>query len=337
MRLNPENFICTSCSNSYSFADGTDAVVSADGALDCRTCGRRYPINKGIPRFVPAETYADSFGYQWNIHRRTQLDSYSGFPVSSDRLFSDSGWSSDLKGDRILEAGSGAGRFTEVLLKTGAEVFSFDYSTAVEANQLNNGHMTNLNLFQGDIFDIPLPKESFDKVMCIGVLQHTPAPELAFKTLVQYVKPGGEIFIDIYRADLFAWMQWKYILRPLTKRMDKAALYRLLRELVPPLIPVTKLLGAVAGRAGRRLSPIVEYSSLGLPDGLNRDWAILDTFDMYSPAHDHPKSVDQIRRWFEECGFEGIEVRKGSNGVVGTGNKPLLCSAGGESPGCAAL
>lgn len=327
MTLSAKNFICTSCGNPYSFADETDQVNPADGAMVCRTCGIRYPIKAGIPRFVPAETYADSFGYQWNIHRKTQLDSYSGLPVSSNRLFNDSGWSKDLRGERVLEAGSGAGRFSEVLLKTGAELFSFDYSTAVEANHLNNAHMPNLNLFQGNIFDIPLPRESFDKVMCIGVLQHTPDPELAFKTLVQYVKPGGEIFVDVYRADFFAWMQWKYILRPLSKRMDKKQLYKFIEAVVPPLIPITKLLGAIAGRAGRRLSPISEYSSLGLPDDLNRNWAILDTFDSYSPAHDHPKSVAEIRGWFEACGLQSINVCKGSNGVVGTGKKP---TAGGN-------
>lgn len=330
MTLNAENFVCTSCDTPYSFAEEPGAGCPAGGEVLCRTCGTRYPIKGGIPRFVPAETYADSFGYQWNIHRKTQLDSYSGFPISSDRLFNDSGWPTDLKGQRILEAGSGAGRFTEVLLKTGAELFSFDYSTAVEANHLNNGHMPNVNLFQGNIFDIPLPRESFDKVMCIGVLQHTPDPELAFKSLVQYVKPGGEIFVDVYRADLFAWMQWKYILRPLTKRMDKGTLYKLLEAVVPPLIPVTKVLGAIAGRAGRRLSPISEYSGLGLPENLNRDWAILDTFDSYSPAHDHPKSVAQIRGWFEACGLESITVRRGSNGVVGTGRKPLACAVAGK-------
>ena len=82
-----------------------------------------------------------------------------------------------------MEAGSGAGRFTEVLLQTGAEVFSFDYSNAVEANLSNNGEKLNLHLFQGDILNIPFPEEYFDKVICLGVLQHTPDPEKAFISL----------------------------------------------------------------------------------------------------------------------------------------------------------
>jgi SAM-dependent methyltransferase len=287
-------------------------------------CGRyRYPILEGIPRFVPADNYACSFGFQWNIHRKTQLDSFTGVPVSKDRLFAVSGWPEDLRGERILEAGSGAGRFTEVLLQTGAEVFSFDYSSAVDANRLNNGHLPNVRLFQGDIFNIPLPKRAFNKVMCLGVLQHTPDPERAFISLAQCVMPGGELVIDVYREGLAARLQWKYLLRPVTKRMDKEALYQVIASVTPRLMPFTRRMRMLFGRAGARLSPIVEYSDLGLSPALNRDWAILDTFDMYSPAHDHPQSVKTVRRWFSDSGFVDVVVQDGPNGVIGRGKMSM--------------
>ena len=54
---------------------------------------------------------------------------------------------------------------------------------------------------------------------------------------------------------------------------------------------------------------------------MNVDWAILDTFDMYSPAHDHPQSLKTVKRWFENSGFEEIEIFYGDNGVVGRGKK----------------
>jgi 2-polyprenyl-3-methyl-5-hydroxy-6-metoxy-1,4-benzoquinol methylase len=75
--------------------------------------------------------------------------------------------------------GSGAGRFTQILLRSGAQVFSGDYSSAV----------ANLNLFQGDIYHLPVPEAHFDKVFCYGVLQHTPDVKKAFMSLVPYVKP----------------------------------------------------------------------------------------------------------------------------------------------------
>ena len=296
--------------------------------LVCRACGMHYPVIGGIPRFVPAENYADSFGYQWNIHRKTQLDSYTGLPISRNRLFTVSGWSEHLEGQRILEAGSGAGRFTEVLLQTGAEVFSFDYSNAVEANFSNNGEFSNLHLFQGDIFNIPFPQESFDKVICFGVLQHTPDPERTYKNLAKHVKPGSELVVDVYKASFLSWLQWKYLLRPVTKRMKKEHLYKLEALFVPILIPFTRLIRMLLGRAGARLSPIVEYTHLGLPSAINRDWAILDTFDMYSPAHDHPQSLKAIKRWFSEIGFTDAVVQYGPNGIVGRGKKPGMTGRG---------
>ncbi len=293
-----------------------------EGSLECGGCSANYRISRGLPRFVPGINYADSFGFQWNIHAKTQLDSYTGLPISRNRVFGVTRWDTDLRGQRILEAGSGAGRFTEVLLDTGAVVVSFDYSLAVDANSENNGGCDKLILFQGDIFNIPLEEESFDKVFCLGVLQHTPDPTAAFISLTRYVRPGGELAVDAYVRNFATLLQWKYLLRPITTRIKKQTLYSLIEKLTPTFIPVARVLRRVAGRAGARLVPIVEYSNLGLSTEINKQWAILDTFDMYSPAYDHPQSLADVRRWFEAAGFLGIDVQYGPNGVVGTGRKP---------------
>ncbi len=161
-----------------------------------------------------------------------------------------------MDGVRILEAGSGAGRFTEVLLRTGADVYSFDYSSAVDANYANNGGAENLSLFQGNIFNIPFAERSFEKVFCLGVIQHTPDPELAFKSLARQVKPGGELVIDVYTKRLVSLLHWKYFLRPITTRMDKKQLYRFICSVVPLLLPITIALRKAGGRFGAKLSPI---------------------------------------------------------------------------------
>jgi SAM-dependent methyltransferase len=324
MRRDRDEFVCTKCSEKFvagKVRSGDDEEI-VDGTLTCPKCGREFEVRGRIPRFVPMDNYAASFGFQWNRHAQTQLDSATGRPISRDRLFATTGWPKDLTGQRVLEAGCGAGRFTEVLLSTGADLYSFDYSDAVNANHANNGARQNLHLFQGDIFDIPLPAQSFDKVLCIGVLQHTPDPEKAFKSLAKLVKPGGQIVVDVYRAGIVARIQWKYILRPITKRVSGPALYRFLARVVPPLIAPTRALRKLFGRAGARLSPIAEYSDLGLPPEVNREWAILDTFDMYAPAHDHPQSVSTVRRWFNDVGFTDIVSERGPNGVVGRGRRP---------------
>jgi len=233
------------------------------------------------------------------------------------------GGKADLHGQCVLEAGSGAGRFSEVLAASGADLVTFDYSSAVDANARNQAPSRQLHFFQGDIFNIPLSEASFDKVVCLGVVQHTPDPQAAFRSLAKYVRPGGELVIDAYTRNFVTLLQWKYLLRPITRRMRKETPYRIIEVVAPPLVPVARLLRRIAGRFGARFVPIVEYSHLRLSPELNVQWAIPDTFDMYSPAHDHPQSLKSVRRWFLEAGFEDINVRPGLNGVVGSGRRPM--------------
>jgi 2-polyprenyl-3-methyl-5-hydroxy-6-metoxy-1,4-benzoquinol methylase len=317
MKAAISRFLCPSCraqALDATLQSSSDAIE--EGALRCAQCGGEVRVRGGVPRFVPDEGYADSFGFQWNRFRRTQLDSHTGRSLSADRLFLATRWPRDLSGDTVLEAGSGAGRFTEVLLAAGATVFSFDLSSAVDANQANNGSSPRLNLFQASIYEIPLRKQSFDKVICLGVLQHTPDPRRAFGELASFVRPGGEIVVDVYARNLRAMLGWKYLLRPITKRLPKRALFRLVQGTVALLLRPAILARRLFGRAGARLFPILEYSHLGLPLPLNRDWSVLDTFDMYSPAHDHPQTLAQMRRWCEELGLGDIAVEYGPNGVI---------------------
>ena len=101
MNLRPpvDEFVCPGC---------RAPVIASGEALRCPGCGAGYPVQQGIARFVPAENYARSFGLQWNRHRQTQLDSRVGKPISENRLFQTTGWPRDMRGARILEAGSGA-------------------------------------------------------------------------------------------------------------------------------------------------------------------------------------------------------------------------------------
>ncbi|NKB23690.1 MAG: hypothetical protein GKR87_04805 [Kiritimatiellae bacterium] len=82
-------------------------------------------IADGIPRFCSDDNYANNFALQWNVFRSTQLDSISGIPLTFDRFWNNTKWKpGKLLGKEVLEVGSGAGRFTEILLQAGAKVTS---------------------------------------------------------------------------------------------------------------------------------------------------------------------------------------------------------------------
>src|SRR4030088_2241779 len=84
---------CPECRGSFAVDATTESGESIEsGTLHCTSCRRTFPIVRHIPRFVPADTYASSFGFQWNKFRATQLDSRTGLPISRERFFKESRW-----------------------------------------------------------------------------------------------------------------------------------------------------------------------------------------------------------------------------------------------------
>ncbi|MBM3792404.1 MAG: Trm112 family protein, partial [Acidobacteria bacterium] len=69
---------CPTCKGSLtaSVQDRADGEI-ASGLLCCGTCRKEYPVVQFVPRFVSSDNYASSFGFQWNLFGRTQLDSHT--------------------------------------------------------------------------------------------------------------------------------------------------------------------------------------------------------------------------------------------------------------------
>jgi len=311
----------------------TSEVLRYDEAGQ-QLCSRSasFPVVASIPRFVPKENYAADFGLQWNTFSKTQLDSFVGQPITETRLSRCfDGLLPEVRGRLVLEAGSGAGRFTEILLKHGATVHSFDYSTAVEANARNNGHSDRLTLAQADIRSIPYSRASYDFVVCLGVLQHTPSPEASIKHLWDMVKPGGRLVVDHY---IFKWRNvlpppiggagwlWRRVLLalPSSWRMP------MVRRIVGFWFPVHWMMrdSLLMQRILRRLSPVHFYYP-SLPLGTRDrflEWAVLDTHDATTDYFRHHRSVEQVRRSLEALGAVDIVCREGGNGVEAICRKP---------------
>ena len=300
-----------------------------DGTLRCTACTGRYPIARGIPRFVPDEEYAGSFGHQWNKYARLQLDSKNGTNFSSERFYSITEWKpADLKGRLVLDVGCGSGRFAEVALAAGAVVVALDLSRAVDACQENLGTSGVLHCVQGSIFELPFKDGAFDYAYCIGVIQHTPEPERAVKSILKKVKPGGRAGFWIYEL---CWKSWvgtigfKYVLRPLTKRLSiqKVETFSIWMEaLCWPINRIAKNLGHI-GKIIMRMLPVSCAHLHGIPlsDADFREWVRLDTFDMYSPAHDHPQRFETVAGWLQEAEFR-VDPRHPHGAISITGMRP---------------
>jgi 2-polyprenyl-3-methyl-5-hydroxy-6-metoxy-1,4-benzoquinol methylase len=271
-----------------------------------------FPYVKGAYRVVADNNYTESFGFQWNKFTATQIDKKANLDISKTRFFAETGWDKeDLTGKKILEVGSGAGRFSQIILDfTGAELYSVDYSTAVEANFKNNGSNSRLKLFQASIYELPFAPAQFDKVFCLGVLQHTPDVERSVKALIEMVKPGGELVVDFYPyKGWWTKLQAKYLLRGFTKKMDHNKLYRLIDNHIDWLIKTSRFFSKIKLNKVNRFLPICDIDGTlpkGLPYTQLRDMCVLDTFDMFSPEYDQPQKINTIINWFKKYNMENV-------------------------------
>ena len=101
------------------------------------------------------------------------------------------------KGTRVLEIGPGWGAFAGHALQAGAR---FTGITNSEVSQTYlRGKLANF----GNNFDIELtdfyqyqPKEKFDAIVIMGVIEHLPDYERVLKKFSSLLKPGGKVFLD---------------------------------------------------------------------------------------------------------------------------------------------
>lgn len=317
---------CIECAAPISIVKRRGGDEIEAGVLECPKCSATYQIHNFVPRFSSLDNHAASFGFQWNRFQRTQLDSYTGTTISLDRFIRQTGWDKEsLSGATVLDAGCGAGRFSEIALSLGARVFAVDCSVAVEATWRNLGSHPNMHVIQANIQALPFSSNSFDYIYCFGVLQHTPSPQDAFLALTEKLKPGGSIAVDIYPKTWRTLITPRHWLRPLTTRLPRSILFRVVELSVPILLPVSRAIGRLPyfGGSMRKLIPVVNYDKVyPLTELQHSEWALLDTFDMLSPAYDNPQTSRTVHSWLTKAKLENPEVVRMEQ-IVGRGRKAV--------------
>ena len=323
------HLVCPTCKTPLTFDAASDARARKieTGTLRCATCDTTYPIVRGVPRFVPNDHYTKAFGYQWLQHAKTQYDSYIGMPVTENRIRRETKWPEILPGEKILEVGSGSGRYTEQLIKKQAFIASFDASVAVEANYASHGNTPNVLIIQADLHALPFRDGYFDRVACFGVLQHTPHPKVSIEYIVAKVRKGGHCVMDIYNRHSWYRQMWntRYWARPFVRGMDPQKLYTLCEKYVTFMWPfarrVTKL------PFGRTINHKLLIPELMTSKGkygkfsneLHLEWTILHLFDWLNPTYDQPQYIETFHRWLLEAGLTNVETNFGYGGIEGRG------------------
>ncbi len=138
------------------------------------------------------------------------------------------------QGSRILDVGCGTGHLVAELMRRGYEAWGVDFSDAMV--RYAREHYDPDRFQVGDIEQIPFLDNTFDGVMCLGVMEYLSRDEPALREMWRVLKPGGRAVITtpsstcpFYYFDV-AFEKVRFVARPLVRFLR----YRLRGKPLPP-------------------------------------------------------------------------------------------------------
>lgn len=99
---------------------------------------------------------------------------------------------------RVLDAGCGSGRWSRYLAHKVHSIEAIDPSDAVVPAVHQLKHLGNVRVTKASIDTIPFSDESFDLIVCLGVLHHIPDTFRALTSLTKKLKKEGILILYLY-------------------------------------------------------------------------------------------------------------------------------------------
>jgi SAM-dependent methyltransferase len=297
---------CPRCAGEFRLVDAEE--VGGDivrGQLICASCADRYPIARGVPRFVEGHLQrgtratAQKFGAQWRVfdelgpHHDAQFRDWIA-PVTE----------AFIRGRCVLELGCGKGRHTRLVAAWGArEVVAVDISAAVDIAYDHTRDYRQVHVIQADINKLPL-KRAFDYAFSVGVIHHLENPAAGFRALVDRVCAEGAVSCWVYGRENNGWIV--HLVNPLRRlvfsRLPIRLLYYVALVCAIPLYGVVKFLSCPMGRRW-------PFSRLGYGDYL-RYIATFPYREIHTIVFDHLNAPTafyitrtEFERWFVDAGL----------------------------------
>ncbi len=134
------------------------------------------------------------FGHEWAKFSRFSEDEIAQigaryFDVLDPQL---------LDGARVLDAGCGTGRWSKYLAQHNCFIDAVDPSESVRSAAHLLSDLDNIRISQTTIDSLPFDDDTFDVIVCLGVLHHLPDPIEGLAHLLAKLKPGGVLLCYLY-------------------------------------------------------------------------------------------------------------------------------------------
>ncbi len=215
----------------------------------------------------------------------------------------------------VLDIGCGTGRWTKYLTGRAGFIEAVDPSNSIFAadNLLEN--IPNVRLTKAAIESIPFNDETFDFVMSVGVLHHTPNPAKAMIDCVKKVKKGGYFYCYLYHnLESKNWFSkalfWSgELVRKVVCRLPmrtKASVCDVIAVIVYlPLIVWVRFLILLGFKKTALKMPLGAYH--------NKSFFIIrnDSLDKFGTRLEHRYSKEDILTMMQQAGLTDVRISDG--------------------------
>lgn len=100
----------------------------------------------------------------------------------------------EVRGKRVLDAGAGTGRFSQILSQWGARLVSLDLGPQLMAQVRSKADTRTVC---GSVLALPFSDSSFDLVLSTEVIEHTTDPRQAVSEFARVLSPGGTLILTV--------------------------------------------------------------------------------------------------------------------------------------------
>jgi ubiquinone/menaquinone biosynthesis C-methylase UbiE/uncharacterized protein YbaR (Trm112 family) len=319
-----EKLACPDCRGEIELAEVTEEtpIRVLHGTLNCAACGKRYPIEKGVPRLVKvADDVAEvcrRFSYQWFSRWLGKFEGERCYGFDDDIYI---GWVKEQLECRrksepdgwLLDAGCGSGEKTRVLAGQCPvqNVVGLDLGIeSLEQAAAQFGDIPNLDYVQGNIMEPPFKDRQFDAGMSLGVLHHTNNTRAAFARFRRMLKVETTCVIWIYPT-YREGPEWRmpYIARDFITwgygyRMPTGLLRVVAHAIVIGLYPIVQFFFWKCYRRIGRDLPFFRIGDMSMKERF--DAQVFYCFDTLLPRYQWRHPIREVEGWFVEEGLDPV-------------------------------